>query len=159
MATGTTPTMTVLHLESGHVLGVAAAGSRALTVADLTGGKHLAVRLPDSPLVVQVPAELLTATVAALDDDVLSRPLEFRVGTGTPALTYAGPPINVKATSGAELVAAEGSKVVSLGQTADEVEVVEGVVEGTVASGSTPPGGTHRLIACVTGPLAYGPSP
>ena len=78
MATGTTPTMTVLHLEGGNVLGAATTGSRKVTVADLTGGKHLAVRLPDSTTIVKVPADLLTAAEVPRDDDVLSRPLEYR---------------------------------------------------------------------------------
>lgn len=162
MATGTTPTMTVLHLEGGNVLGAATTGSRKVTVADLTGGQHLVVRLPGSTDVVNVPAELLTAAEVPADDDVLSRPWDFRLGSGTPALTFVGAPIDLKATPPADaLPAAGGSKVVSIWQTADDVEVVEGVVDAATLgpTGNTPPGATHRLVACVTGPLAFEPSP
>ena len=165
MATGTTPTMTVLHLEGGNVLGAATTGSRNVTVADLTGGQHLAVRLPESTDVVKVPADLLTAAEVLRDDDVLSRPWDYRLGSGTPALTYVGEPIDLTATPTAPatnipLPAAVGSKVVSIWQTADDVEVVEGVVDTNLEpTGSTPPGGTHRLVVCVTGPLAFEPSP
>jgi hypothetical protein len=152
--------MTVLHLEGGNVLGVVHAGSLSPSVEELTGTKHLAVRLPDSALTVKVPTGLLTATVDPRNDEVLVSPLHFRVGTGSPALTYAGTPIDVKAGGSAgELVAAEGTKAVSLWQTGDEVEVVEGVVASKAPTGGTPPGGTHRLIACVTGPLVYGRTP
>ena len=158
MATGTTPTMTVLHLESGNVLGAATTGSRKVTVADLTGDQHLAVRLPGSTDIVKVPVALLTATEVPRDDDVLSRPLDYRLGSGTPALTYAGEPIDI---GNDPLGAAVGSKVVSIWQTADDVEVVEGVVDATTSgpTGNTPPGATHRLVACVAGPLAFEPSP
>lgn len=163
MATGTTPTMTVLHLEGGQVLAAATTGSREVTVADLTGsGQHLAVRLPDSTDVVKVPADLLTAAEVPRDEDVLSRPWDFRLGAGTPALTFVGAPIDLTATPPANtLPAAVGSKVVSIWQTADDVEVVEGVVDATTLgpTGNTPPGATHRLVACVTGPLAFEPSP
>lgn len=152
MATGTTPTMTVLHLEGGHVVGVVTAGARTVTLEDLTGGKHLAVRLPDSTSIVKVPAPLLTAAVVPRDDDVLSRPWDFRLGSGTPALTYAGAPIAVASN----LTAAVGSKVVSIWQTADDVEVVEGVVDANLdPTGNQPPGATHRLVVCVTGPLFF----
>jgi hypothetical protein len=162
MATGTTPTMTVLHLEGGNVLGAATTGSRKVTVADLTGSaQHLAVRLPDPTDIVKVPADLLTATEVPRDDDVLSRPWDYRLGSGTPALTYVGAPIDLKAAAAPNtLPAAVGSKVVSIWQTADDVEVVEGVVDATLGpTGNTPPGATHRLVACLTGPLAFEPSP
>ena len=70
----------MLHLETGHVLAVAAVGTRELTVDELTGSRHLAVRRPGSELVVEVAPDLLTAAVAPRDDDVLDRPLDFRVG-------------------------------------------------------------------------------
>jgi hypothetical protein len=153
MATGTTPTMTVLHLEGGNVVGVATTGAQTVTVADLTGGKYLAVRLPEhSTSTVQVPAELLTAAVVPRDDDVLSRPWDFRLGSGTPALTYAGAPTALNAN----LTAPVGSKVVSIWQTPDDVEVVEGVVEANLEPTDVqPPGATHRLVVCVTGPLFF----
>jgi hypothetical protein len=155
MAPTITPTMTVLHLESGHVLAAAASGSRTVTVADLTGGTYLAVRLPGSRgAAVNVPAELLTAATVPLDDDVLSRPLEYLVGTGVPALTFGGRPINLGPTS-AKIDAPDGTAVTSLWRVGDELEVAHSTLDGGRPEGGRPTGASHRLVACRGEPLAY----
>ena len=157
MAGGATPTMTVLHLATGQVLAAVTSGSRAVTVDDLTGGQFLSVRLSDSMLQVHVTPDLLTASVVPRDDDVLDRPLDFRFGDGTPAVTYAGTPVDIRTH---KLSAPAGSPVVSLWQVGDELEVAKGsLTAGQVPDGSAPPGATHRLIACQAGPLGYGIGP
>jgi hypothetical protein len=150
--------MTVLHLETGQVLAVAAVGIRELTVDELTGGRHLAVRLPGSDQVVEVGPELLTATSAARDDDVLDRPLDFRVGAGTPPITYGGTPIDLGTGTGTINVP-DGTAVISLWQAGDELEVARGQIVSQVPDGSAPPGATHRLVAVQDQPLAYETGP
>jgi hypothetical protein len=157
MAAGPTPTMTVLHLATGQVLAAVTCGSHAVNVDDLTGGTHLTVRLPGSEKQVLVTPDLLTASVVPRDDDVLDRPLDFRFGDGTPAVTYAGTPVDI-ATD--DLGAPEGTPVVSLWQTGDGLEVARGSVTAShQPDGTAPPGATHRLIACQSGPLGYGTTP
>jgi hypothetical protein len=156
MAPTTTPTMTVLHLESGHILAAVSSGSRTVTVTvtDLTGGKHLAVRLPGSGSAqINVTAELLTAKSVPLDDDVLSRPLEFQVSQGSPAVTFTGKPIAW--TTGTKIGSA-GQAVVSLWQAGDQLEVARGVLDANGhTTGTVPPGATHGLLVVADEPLAY----
>jgi hypothetical protein len=159
MTPATTPMMTVLHLESGHILAVVSSGSQTVTVADLTGGTYLAVRLPGTPLQVNVTAELLTATLLQLDDDVLDRPLEHLVSTGIPKLISVGEPIDLSQTpaAGTKLInAPENTAVVSLWQAGDELEVSHDILnKDGVPVGNVPLGATHRLLACPDQPLAY----
>jgi hypothetical protein len=154
MAPTTTPIMTVLHLESGHILAAVSSGSRAVTVDDLTGGTYLAVRFPGSGTdQVNVTANLLTATSVPLDDDVLSRPLEYRVADGVPPLTFGGTPIHLDGTG--KLAAPDDTAVTSLWQVGDGIEVARGQLKGGVPEPGHPPGATKRLVACKDEPLAY----
>lgn len=153
MAPTTTPTMTVLHLETGHVLAAVSSGSRAVTVADLTGGTHLRVRLPGLAAQVNVTAELLTAKPVPLDDDVLNRPLEYSVGDGVPALTFSGVPINLAT---AVIDAPDSTAVTSLWQVGDELEVSRSVLKAGKPEGAAPVRASQRLVACRGEPLAYG---
>ncbi len=159
MAQTTTPTMTVLHLETGHVLAAASGGAHALTVDDLTGGSFLAVRLPDSAQRVAVPANLLKAAVYELDDDVLSRPLQFRVDDKLPTLVFGGVPVDLGA-SGAEVEAPDGTAVLSLWQVGDDFEVGRSVLKSGKPDVKDPPGlgdgvVVPQLVACAGEPLAF----
>jgi hypothetical protein len=156
MAPTTTPTMTVLHLESGHVLAAVSSGSRAVTVDDLTGGTYLAVRLPGSGTdQVKVTANLLTATSVPLDDEVLSRPLDYQVADGVPPLAFAGAPIHLDGTTTGKLAAPDGAAVTSLWRVGDGLEVARGQLKDGVPEPGGPPGATQRLVACKDEPLAY----
>jgi hypothetical protein len=147
--------MTVLHLEPGHVLGAAAGGRRELTVAELTGGRFLAVRLPNSDARVEVPAELLTATSMPIDEDVLNRPLEYRVSDAVPALLFVGAPIDLAAIAPGKIAAPDGSPVMSIWQVGDEVEVGRSVLDAGKPDAADPAGATHQIVACSGEPLAY----
>jgi hypothetical protein len=159
MAPTATPMMTVLHLELGHVLAAVSSGSQTVTVADVTGGTYLAVRVPGSPLQVNVTAELLTATLLPLDDDVLNRPLEHLVRTVVPKLISVGEPTELDRATPVgtqQINAAENTKVLSLWQAGDELEVSEDTLnKDGYPVGNPPLGATHRLVACPGQPLAY----
>lgn len=151
-----TRTMTVLHLETGHLLAAASSGSRALTVDDLTGGTYLAVRLPGSTDQVNVSANLLTAAVYELDDEVLSHPLEHRVDPSLPTLTFGGVPIDLNATGGAgKITAPDGTAVLSLWQVAGQLEVGRSVLLGGKPDAPDPAGTTAQIVVCAGEPLAY----
>jgi hypothetical protein len=72
-------------------------------------------------------------------------------------VTFAGKPVDIGTGT---LSGAEGSPVVSLWQAGDQLEVATGAVNASKKpDGVAPPGATHRLITCPTGPLAYGTTP
>lgn len=154
MAQTATRTMTVLHLETGHLLAAASSGSRALTVDDLTGGAYLAVRLPGSTDQVNVSANLLTAAVYELDDEVLSHPLEHRVDPSLPTLTFGGVPIDLNA-AGAKITAPDGTAVLSLWQVAGQLELGRSVLLGGKPDAPDPGGTTAQIVVCAGEPLAY----
>jgi hypothetical protein len=150
-----TATMTVLHLETGHVLAAASSGSRALTVEDLTGGKYLAVRMPKSGDQVNVTADLLTATTYALDDDVLSRPLEYRVDASLPTLTFGGTPIDLAAPAEkGKIDAPDGTAALSLWQVGDHLEVGRSVLDDGCPDDG-PIGTEAEIVVCAGEPLAF----
>lgn len=148
--------MVVLHLSSGHVLAAVAAGGRNPTVADLTGGTSLPVRLPDGATVA-VTSDLLTATAVPSDTDVLTRPTSFRVADGVPPVTVAGPAKNLRdSANNIVKVADEGTECVSLWQAGDQLEVVRETLDSFgKPKAAPPPGGTRRLVACKGSPLFY----
>jgi hypothetical protein len=154
MAGPPTVLMTVLHLETGHVLAAVSAGAAAPTVDELTGDEHLTVRLPDPSLQVEVGPELLTAIQVPVDDDVLDRPQYYQLVDGVPQLSLTTGPEDL--TSATPLGPA-GTPCLSLWQAGDELEVVREVLNasGAPPTGTTPPGGTHRLVACKGAPLVY----
>jgi hypothetical protein len=155
MAAATPQTMTVLHLETGHVLASVSAGTRQPTVEELTGGSHLAVRLPNSQEQVLVTSDLLTAATVALDDDVLGRPLDYRVVDAVPPLAFGGPPTNLTPTT-VKINAPEGTPCLSLWQVGDQLETSRDKLDANQRPGGvTPSGATHRLVAVEGVPLAY----
>jgi hypothetical protein len=142
--------MTLLHLSTGHVVSAVAAGKLAPTVDDLTGGTALAVRVGDK--LVLVTKELLKATPAVLDTDVLTRPTAYRVVAGVPPVSFVGRMATLAATN----LGAAGTKCLSLWQAGDELEVVEDVLDSSgKPSLPKPPGATHRLVACAGKRLVY----
>jgi hypothetical protein len=143
--------MTVLHLETGHVLAVAAAGTREFTVEELTGGTHVSVRLPKSTGQVDVPSTLLTAASYQLDDDVLNRPLEYRVDASLPTLAFAGEPIDL---GSAVINAPDGKATLSIWRVGDQTEVGRGVTSNGLPDGPDPQA-AHQIVACEGEPLAY----
>ena len=144
------PQMTLLHLSTGHVVSAVAAGKLAPTVDELTGGTAIAVRIPGK--FVFVTKEVLKATAAVLDTDVLTRPTAYRVVDGVPPVSFAG----AMAALGATNLGTAGTKCLCLWQAGDELEVVEDVLGATgQPTVATPPGATHRLIACAGKPLFY----
>jgi hypothetical protein len=152
MASTATPTMTVLHLETGHVLAAASSGSRALTVEDLTGGKYLAVRMPKTGDQVNVTADLLTAATYALDDDVLGRPLQYRVDVTLPTLVFGGTPIDL--TVGV-IGAPDGTAALSLWQVGDHLEVGRGVLVSGTPDLEEPILTEASIVLCEGEPLAF----
>ena len=144
--------MTVLHLSTGHVVSAVAAGKLVPTVDALTGGKGIAVRAGGQ--IVLVTKDLLKATPATLDTDVLTRPTAYRVSDGVPAVSFAG---RMKALPAGSLGPA-GTKCLSLWQAGDELEAVEETLDTSgTPKAPTPPGATHRLVVCVGQPLLYDP--
>jgi hypothetical protein len=152
MVTPATPRMTVLHLETGHVLAAAAAGTREFTVDELTAGSHVSVRLPKSAAQIDVPSSLLTAASYRLDGDVLSRPLEYRVDASLPTLAFAGEPISLSASV---LTAPDGKATLTIWRVGDQTEVGRGVILGGRPDSVDPAGASHQIVACEGEPLGY----
>jgi hypothetical protein len=148
--------MVVLHLSTGHVLAAVAAGRASPTVADLTGGTALLVRLPDGTRVA-VTGDLLTATAVARDADVLTRPTSFRVDDGVPPITTVGSPENLRDNANnIKRVGDQGAECVSLWQAGDQLEVVKETLGSSgKPAAAAPPGGTRRLVACKGSHLFY----
>ena len=145
--------MTLLHLSTGHIVSAVAAGKLEPTVEVLTGGKSIAVR-PNGKTVF-VTKELLKATLAPVDTDVLTRPTAYRVVDGVPAVSFVG---RIAALSGIASLGPAGTKCLSLWQAGDELEPVEETLDATgQPKVAQPPGATHRLIACTGQPLLYDP--
>jgi hypothetical protein len=119
-----TPMMTVLSVETGHVLSVVVAGALAPTVDDLTGGSHLAVRVPVGEPVRVTPA-LLTAERVPRRDDVLADPRAYQMVDGEPA--WLGPPTIDAATTN---LGAEGTACLVLWQVGDTLVEVRTVLNG-----------------------------
>jgi hypothetical protein len=145
--------MTVLHLETGHVVAAATCGPRDLTVDDLTGGDYVAVRLPDSVKRVNVAANLLTAAAYERDDDVLSNPLAYRVDANLPVLVFGGTPTNL---TGGHITAPAGTATLSLWQVGNQLEVGRSVLDNSgQPEGTSPTGTTAQIVVCAGEPLAY----
>jgi hypothetical protein len=171
MAQTTTPNMTVLHLETGHVLAAAASGIREFTVEQLTGGTYLSVRLPIDPVgaapaLVNVTPDLLTAKSYALDDDVLSRPWEYRVDESLPVLTFGGTPLDLDAAApggpaGTKVTfaATDGTAALTLWQVGDDVEIGRSVLKNGIPDAPDPAGWEFELVACAREPLGYKKNP
>lgn len=155
MASTATPTMTVLHLETGHVLAAVSSGSVGLTVDDLTGGTYLAVRMPGTGDRVNVTTELLTAATYALDDDVLNRPLEFQVDPDLPTLVFAGPPIDLTAAAPGKISAPNGTPALLLWQVGNQLEVGRSVLKSGKPDAVEPLLTEAQIVACKGEPLAY----
>jgi hypothetical protein len=156
MASTETPKMTVLHLETGHVVGAATCGKRDLTVEDLTGGKFLAVRMPKTNDQVNITPDLLTAASYARDDDVLERPLEYRVDPNLPTLLFAGVPIDLTSTTDPHVIdAPDGTPVLSLWQVQDHLEVSRSVLDTGQPDGDPPLLVDAQIHLCAGEPLAY----
>jgi len=150
--------MTVLHLETGHVLAAASSGARTVTVDDLTGKKFLSVRLPDSTAQVNVTANLLTAATFELDEDVLGSPLAYRVDASLPTLAFGGLPTEVDTGANPQKLinAPDGTAALSLWQVGDQLEVGRSVLKGGTPDATDPAGTVGQLVACAGEPLAYG---
>lgn len=171
MAQTTIPTMTVLHLETGQVLAVVASRSRDFTVEQLTGGRHVSVRLPldpagRAPALVNVTMDLLAARSYALDDDVLNRPLEYRVDESLPTLTFGGTPLElgaaVPAAAGGGTVtftAPDGTAALTVWQVGDDIEIGRSVLKDGIPDAPDPAGWEFQLVACAREPLGYKKSP
>ena len=143
--------MVVLHLDTGHVLAAATATELVPTAAALTGGEHVAVRVPGGYF-VNVTTELLTELQATVDNDVLSRPTSFQVVKAVPPVSQVGPPTALPANP----VGDAGAGALCLWQIGHQLEVVRDKLDGDgnlVAN--TPPGGTVRLVAITGKPLYY----
>jgi hypothetical protein len=145
--------MTVLHLETGHVLAAVSSGREEPTVADLTGGEHLLLRPFDRTSFVEVPDDVLTATRVALDRDVLDRPLHHVVDTG------ATPPVSLGVAPSSSVGSAVGlanGECLTIWQTPGGAEVSRVPLDATGAPPPTsakPAGATARLVAWDDGPL------
>ena len=147
------PQMTLLHLSTGHVVSAVAAGKLTPTVDALSGGKGIAVRAGGK--VVFVTKDLLKATPVPLDTDVLTRPTAYRVADGVPPVSFVG---RMKKLSSIASLGPAGTKCLSLWQNGDELEAVEETLDSTgKPTLPTPPGATHRLVACAGQPLVYDP--
>ena len=156
MASTETPKMTVLHLETGHVVAAATCGKRDLTVDDLTAGKFLAVRMPKTNDQVNITPDLLTAASYARDDDVLERPLEYRVDPDLPTLLYSGPPIDLAAAAAPNRIdAPDGTAVLSLWQAEDNLEVGRTVLDGGLPDATDPILTEAQIHLCANQPLAF----
>jgi hypothetical protein len=156
MASTDTPQMTVLHLETGHVVAAATCGKRKLTVDDMTGGTYLAVRLPKTTDQVNITPDLLTAAIYARDDDALDRPLEYRVDPNLPALLFGGVPIDLAATTGPHWIdAPDGTAVLSLWQVGHHLEVGRSVLASGLPDAAEPILTDAQIHLCAGEPLAY----
>lgn len=146
--------MALLHLSTGHVVGVVSAGGRALTVADATAGSHVAVRIPDGNQ-VRVPADLLTARAVPVDNDVLTRPTHYRVTDATPPLAWVGPPIALAVPAAPSK---PGREVISVWDGGSDPEVARDTLDkdGKVPT-AFPPDAVRRLVAVPGEPLMYEP--
>jgi len=144
----TGPRMAVLHLSTGHVVAAMTIGRRVPTVADVTGGEHIVVRIPGGR-VVRVPAELLTGLAAPVREDVLARPTDFLVTNATP--NWRG-----KLTAWVNLPSKPGSEALSIWDGGAEPVFAWQSLDNT---GKLPPGHpagtTHRLVAVAGERLMY----
>jgi hypothetical protein len=142
--------MAVLHLPTGHVVGAMTAGGQVPTVAQATGGEHLAVRIPGGQI-VRVPAELLTATAVPADVDVLIRPTHYAATKAVPPVAWAGAP-----KAKAAVASKAGREVLSIWDGGTQPEIARETLSttGTAPLGA-PPGATHRLLAVAGEPLMY----
>ncbi len=144
--------MAVLHLSTGHVVGVVSAGARAPSVADATAGSHVSVRIADGTR-VRVPAELLTAEATSVDSDVLSRPTHYRVTDATPPLAWVGAPISLDVVP-----SKPGQEAVSIWDGGSEPEVARDTLDKDGKAPTTaPPDAVRRLVAVPGEPLMYEP--
>jgi hypothetical protein len=142
--------MAVLHLPTGHVVGAMTAGGQVPTVAQSTGGEHVAVRIPGGQT-VRVPAELLTATAVPADPDVLIRPTHYAVTKTVPPVAWAGAP-----KAKADVASKAGREVLSIWDGGTQPEIARETLSTTgVAPAGAPPGATHRLLAVAGEPLMY----
>jgi hypothetical protein len=144
----TTPMMTLLHVETGHVLAAITAGAQAPTVDDLTGGAYLAVRVPDRDPVRVTPG-LLTAARVPMQDGVIENPRAYQVVDGEPA--FLGPPQVLAALTS---LGAVGVACLSLWQVgAQLVEIRSTLNAAGQPSVGPPPGAGGGLLLCKGAPL------
>jgi hypothetical protein len=146
------PMMTVLHVETGHVLAAITAGSAAPAVEDLTGGAYLSVRVPGHDP-VRVPPGLLTAVRVPRQDGVLDDPRSYQVLDGQPA--WLGPP---RPLSTSVSLGAEGVSCLSLWQVGNQlVEIRTTLDAGGKPLVGKPPGADGGLVLCKGVALATAP--
>lgn len=147
-----TPVMTVLHLDTGHVLAAGAFPGATPTVETLTGGSHLALRVPASSILA-VPSPLLTLLQVPWDGHVIAAPVHFRVVETEPRLSWVAAPSQSGGVMGTPWQAC-----LTFWDAGGHVEVVRDQLDGTGALTSTgPPLSALRLVAVAGRPLRYGP--
>lgn len=147
--------LVILHLETGHVVAAVDLGARLATVAQATGGSYVAVRLPSGDA-VRVVADLLTALPVERDEDLLDRPLHYRVTQDTPPVSWTGAPTTV-----VDLPSKPGRDALSIWDGGTEPEIARQTLDndGKLPTHPTgpPPGATRRLVAVAGEPLMYEP--
>jgi hypothetical protein len=147
--TGPSPSMSVLHLDTGHVVAAAAVDGAPVTVDSLTGGTHIAVRIATDK-VVTVPAVMLTVTSTDRDHDVLAAPTSYRVVDAAPRVSFVGGPTALPAT----VTGTPAQEVVAVWQVGPGVEVtrVQPAADGSVTV-VKPAMASHGIVAVPGQPL------
>jgi hypothetical protein len=147
--------MAVLHLAPGQVVGAVAVGGRVPTVAEVTGGSHVLVRIVTQTQVleVRVPDDLLTALPVEYDADVLAQPTSYRVSDAAPPVAWAGGPTEWDTT-----LAKAGREALLIWDGGADPEIARESVDaaGDLAA-PAPPGQTRHLVAIEDEPLRYEP--
>ncbi len=126
-----TQMMTVLHLETGHIVATVSGAADGATVAELVGDDGLRRSYSADRHLVDVPTDLLTATRLPFNRDVVDGPQVFRVQDGQ-AVFVAG---------GLQTVAPTGAA-------GDAALVIAQTAAGPVA---------HRVVAGVGGAVPLAP--
>lgn len=142
---------TVIHLETGHVLAAVSSGTLEPTLEDLTGGKHVRVRLPGTREFVDVPSSLLQATRLSVSADMLDRAQNYVVDSKqNPPISHGGAPV----VDDAEPTGAEGTATVVVWQDDEAPVATSGPMgAGDTLPGDAPPGAKARLVGVKGKPL------
>jgi len=141
------PMMTVLHLETGHVLAAISSGALAPTAEDLTGGEHLAVRVPKADEPVLVTPGLLAAARLAARHDVLADPRSYQIAQGAPAFIGAPKMFEASGANASDLGAVDTDSL-SLWQVGDHLVEIRSKLDanGQPAVGKPPGAGPGMLL-------------